>query len=104
MPPSHSPLPPDLPVTLEILNAKVEHLIDVVEYVKGRTETYDDRVEELRTLARNLHKTSLNLASTTLRLKPASWSARIATMGGGAVLGGALIQLIFVELPKLIGH
>jgi len=105
--PQPSPLPPDPESSLELVNAKLTHTIITLEYVKTRVDSFDDRIEELRTMSRQLQKTSVHLGSVAVLFasvkNPVSWKARIVTMGVSAFLGGLVAQALFIWLPKLIG-
>lgn len=110
--PQPSPLPPEPTPSLVSLDAKVNHLIGEVEYMRRHEEAFDDRLASVENLQKSLHKTSLNLSGITLNLSataanlasvknPVSLKARIATIGLGSLLGGFLAQVVFFFLPKL---
>lgn len=90
----HSPLPEEPPPTLELMNAKLTHLITVTEVVRDRVDSWDRRVEEvhaakraLQSIAQRLSRAALELAfARIVQRLPSPWMA--AATVTAAFLGG----------------
>lgn len=106
-PSTHSPLPPGLPVTLEMVNITVERLAVAVERIAGTEEAREDRHErrmrELDEKAAALAKIGRDLSDGYGKLfqaKALAWvlphPARLVALALGALIGSYLATWIWL--------
>ena len=90
----HSEIP-DPPATLETVNAKLNHLITVVEVLAKQVERVDDQIVSVEKTEKRMMTITRNLSNATLQLSAARIAAAILpapramlVMSTGAFLGG----------------
>jgi hypothetical protein len=94
----HSPLPPEPPPSIELVHARLNHAIVVLEVVASRMETWDDRIEHVSRQERALSSLARRLGSAALKLSAARLVQPVrslAAMSVGAFLGGMAGSLVW---------
>lgn len=96
--PAHSPLPPEPTPSIDLVHARLNHAIVVLEVLASRVERWDDKIEKVSQQERALTLLAQRLGSAALRLSAARImpaAPSFATMLGGTFLGGMVGSFVW---------
>lgn len=101
----HSPLPAELPVSLESVHAAMMHLIVIAESTAATVEQLVSDQTATRLRVAMLNQVALKLSRTALELQAARvlalispTPARLAAIAGASFAGGFIANLAFMKL------